>query len=266
MFDKSIFQLCNTITEAEADKLDLSKYICQEKKDGTRVIAIIQDNNVAMINRRGKIVNYHFTDIENELKTLDNCILDGEICSYDDKFETLQKVALTQNTFKIKELQKQIPCTFWIFDILKIENNDLMLKPLRERVRELYNFFDGKELQRVKILPFEEYKESLFKAKERKGEGIIIKLLDGIYENRRSNNFLKLKFFCEQEMIIISAIQNPAGYRCEDKDGNSVQVSGRQSLEVIRQLNEKGQVNIIVQYLTKSKEGRMRFPSFRQIK
>ena len=93
MFDKSIFQLCNTITEAEADKLDLSKYICQEKKDGTRVIAIIQDNNVAMINRRGKIVNYHFTDIENELKTFDNNLLSlviGFIVSFIVSYFTLK--------------------------------------------------------------------------------------------------------------------------------------------------------------------------------
>ena len=262
MFSKRDFMLCEKITEKEIPFLK-GEYKAQIKMDGERIVAFIENGEVALINRRGKICNMHFREVVEALKLLPNCILDGEIISYDNDFQKLQSRALTTNPFKQMELQKTIPVRYMIFDILKANEKDLRNLPLKERLKYLPVALISPFLE---LVEYDEVNNMVMIAREQNCEGIIIKDMNGIYEGRRSKNWLKFKFFQEQEMLIISAIQNPAGYRCEDKEGNAVQIAGRQSLEVIRQLNEKGQVNIIVQYLTKSKEGRMRFPSYRGLK
>jgi hypothetical protein len=49
----------------------------------------------------------------------------------------------------------------------------------------------------------------------------------------------------------------------EDDKGNAVQCSGGQSVEVKKILDTENKVEIYVQYLEKTKDGRMRMPSFR---
>lgn len=265
MITSKDFMLCESITEKECLEkyTNVNSYIAQEKKDGERVMAIVQDGEVFLLNRRGKIINSHFKDIEQELKSFDNCILDGEICSNDDNFQTLQSRALTQNKFKQEQQLKTIPVTYWIFDILKIEGIDLIHTPLSNRIRELYQFLDGFKSEKVKILPYESVEESLKKAHEKDAEGIVVKYLNGYYEHKRSYNWLKCKRWLETTLILTTYTPNNAGIRCETDDKLPVQVSGIQHLEVKKLIDETGKAICNIQYLSKTKDGKMRFPSFR---
>jgi bifunctional non-homologous end joining protein LigD len=261
--DKEIFQLCNSITEEEALKLDENKYIAQEKKDGERCMIFVDNHKAIFLNRRGNIITYKFPEIAEQLGKLDNCILDSEICSQDDNFNSLQKRALLKNPNEIAKRISQIPCVVWIFDILRIENSVLTQKPLRERIRELYSFLDGKETQFIKILPFYSIKDSLKKAHDKEGEGVVIKTLEGLYVGKRSDEYKKCKFFKETTITITGFTDNNAGIRATDNLGNTIQISGHHSDDVKIVMQEKGYAEVFVQYLTISKEGRMRFPSYR---
>jgi len=100
METKDLFQLCNSINEEEALKLDSKDYQANFKFDGCRIIAVVLDGEPIMFNRNGRICNFNFREVEAELKLLPNCILDGEIISIDDNFERLQSRVLTQNIAK----------------------------------------------------------------------------------------------------------------------------------------------------------------------
>ena len=271
MLDKKIFQLCNSITEEQALELDKEKYKANTKWDGERVISVILDKDVIMFNRGGKIVNFHFPEIAEELKKLPNCIIDGEIISIDDNFTRLQSRALTQNKDKIQALIKEIPCDYMIFDILKIGEEDLRNKPLKERFEKLFNLFVKNfdvlnPFQFLKVVAYEDIISCLFEAKLKQREGIIIKNMNGLYESRRSDNWKKLKFFKETILILTKYSPNNAGYRCEDNLNNAVQVSGNQSLEVINKIKTCGSCEVYIQYLEKTKNDKYRFISFRGVK
>jgi hypothetical protein len=58
---------------------------------------------------------------------------------------------------------------------------------------------------------------------------------------------------------------NPAGIRCETDSGIAIQVAGEQHKEVKELLDSKGRCEVFIQYLTKTKDEKYRFPSFRGI-
>ncbi|HEY0090449.1 MAG TPA: RNA ligase family protein [Candidatus Lokiarchaeia archaeon] len=263
MIDKKIFMLCESIREEDLNFLS-GEYLANKKYDGERVISVILNKEVIMFNRRGKIVNFHFREIEQELKKVSNCIIDGEIISYNNKFEDLQKRALTQNKFKQEELLKKIPCCYMIFDILKYDNEDIRNKPLKERIEILKKIFKKSSI--LQVTEFNSIIDMLFKAKLENWEGIIIKEMNSKYESRRSKKWLKLKLWNETSLILTSYTPNNAGFRCEDNLKNAVQISGKQSFKVVNEIRNKGSCEVIIQYLTKTERGKFRFPSFRGLK
>ena len=261
---KDFFMLCESVTEQEAEVIFKFDYIAQEKKDGNRCIAVVKNNDVFLVNRRGRIINNNFPEIEAELKKLDNCILDGEICSRDDKFENLQRRALTKNKSKIEILIKEIPVTYWIFDLLSINNKNITRNSLKERIEFLNNFLKDKQNEFIKILPFESIKDSLREAHKKNGEGIVIKDLRCPYEHRRSPSWVKCKFFKEATIILTKYTENPAGIRAETEDGIAVQIAGEQHKKVKEILDSKKSCEIFIQYLSKNEAtGKYRFPSYR---
>jgi len=259
----NIFMLCEKITEQEVKYLN-GEYLANIKYDGERIMAIKKDGDIFLINRRGNIVNDRFEEVVNALKSLPlNIVLDGEIISYNNKFEDLQRRALTKDKAKQKILINQIPCFYMVFDILSWGNEDLKFKPLKERLNFMQEeWFFNPIIKKVEYIPID---ICLKKSRDMNGEGIIIKNMQGRYETRRSKNWLKLKFFHEQVLTFITYTKNNAGIRCEDKNGNVVQVAGEQSNKVAELIDKNGSVQLEVQYLTISKEGRMRFPSCRGV-
>lgn len=277
---KTNLMLCEKTTESELPYLQ-GDYLANIKYDGERVLSIIENGQVIMLNRTGKIVNSHFKEVEAELRKLPNCIIDGEVISYNNNFQRLQSRALTQNQTKQGILQKEIPCLYAIFDMIKFGEQDLKNKPLNVRL----GFLDKLGLKKAVYLPYGERKEGedtfntplfvcsyipiqecLKIAKENKCEGIIIKDLNAVYENRRSRAWLKLKFFQEAEITLTKFTTNNAGIRAEDNKGNVVQISGEQAKPIAERLLKGEQVSVYIQYLTMGDTGRMRFPSFRGVK
>jgi ATP-dependent DNA ligase len=266
MIDEKVFMLCESIREDALNKLK-GDYLANEKYDGERIIAIVIDSDVLLMNRRGKICNFHFSEIVEELKKLPNCILDGEIISFDEKFETLQSRALTKNPYKQEELTKTIPCVYKVFDILKFGNDDLRQLPLRQRLKYITINLNAFEfLSHIEFCEYDDISFILDKVKRKEGEGIVIKEMNSYYEGRRSDKWIKCKLFVEGELKVIKYQVNNAGIRAEDSEGNAVQVAGYHTQELKDKIDKDGSAVIIIQYLSRTKEGRYRFPSYRGLK
>lgn len=264
--------LCKSITENEATEkckspLSFHGQKANIKYDGERIKAIKKDGEVFLMNRRGNIKNGNYTEVVEELETYNfNFVIDGEVISEDDNFNLLQKRALTKDKFKQQQLRKTIPVKYMVFDILEIDDNDLRNKPLKERI-DYSGLFKDKDNAVIELAEYKSVGEMLRTAKAQSREGIVIKEMDGRYhENKRHKNWLKCKFFKETTIELISYTPNNAGIRCEDALKNAVQISGQQHLAV-KEILDKGQsVEVEIQYLEITKDGRFRFPSFRGIK
>jgi len=258
------FMLCHSTNEEDAMKLDNTRWKANYKWDGERIVAIVDKGSVLLINRRTRIKNEQFKEIVEELKSLPDCILDGEIISKDNNFNKLQSRAGTQDEFKLALKEKSVPIDYMIFDILMLDSKLLTAEPLNIRIDKLNCLFDGLgEFKHLKVCEYGDISRLLQEAKDKDMEGIIVKDMEGRYESRRSRLWLKLKLWKEDIITINRYTTNNAGIRAETKDGIAVQISGVQSLEVKQKLDAGKEVDIYIQYLEKTKENKFRFISYR---
>jgi len=245
--------------------LKLENYVAQEKRDGEFIRAVKSKGKVVLTNRRLRVKNTYYPEVVKALEELDidEFEVDGEMTlnAEDDDFNVFQKRALTQNPIKQKELAQEIPVKYFVFDVIGIKGKDLRFKPFEDRAKHLSNFLGAN----LGFLPTYEVETIRDIVKTKNGEGIMIKLKKGIYEEKRSSINVKHKFFEETEIRVISFDKNNAGLICKDAEDNVVQVSGKQSVEVELAIADKGYCDINIQYLSKTKNNRFRHPSCREV-
>ena len=162
--------------------------------------------------------------------------------------------------------KKDYPISYMIFDVLNLDNENLMLNPLKDRIK-LLNLFHFDDLyENIGLVDYEDNIYSCLNyARRNDCEGILIKNMDSLYEHKRSKNWLKLKFFKEDNLRVVRYTENPAGIRCEDKKLNAVQVSGFQHKEVKQAIDEVGFCDITISYLEKTLNNRYRFISYKGV-
>lgn len=265
---KDVFMLCKGMTTQEAEKItpqhsNYSKYTANIKFDGERIIAVVLNKDVILMNRNGKICNFNFREVVEDLKELDNCILDGEIISREDDFTKLMTRARVSNPTKLAQREKDVPIKYMVFDVIKVGDRDLRNEFLKKRIEEMKTLLADKETDNLELAEYNNIDVMYKKAKLEDREGIVGKDLYGKYESRRSENWLKIKFFKETIFKAISYTPNPKGIRVEDSLGRSCQISGQQHEEVKEILDSVGEVEIHIQYLSQASNGNYRFPSYR---
>jgi len=263
MITSKDFMLCSSMTEEQVKAMpNKQEYSSQTKFDGTRVIAVVNNGKVVLLNRHSGICNNQFGEVVEDLATMPNGVYDGEVISLDDNFNQLQRRAGTKDIQKIPILRKQIPVKYMIFDIL---HNGSVLKnmPLKDRIVILKNIFSTYKAQFVEMAEYGDIDTMLSKAHAENREGIIVKSLNGIYEGKRSPYWVKCKFFCETTIKVCKYEVNNKGITAEDKEGNRVQIAGNQSIEVKNLIDSTGEVSILVQYLEMTKGNKHRFISYR---
>ena len=166
-------------------------YIYEPKLDGYRALCFV-DKVVKFIGRSGRELTNDYPelrDIEVKAKT---CVLDGEIIIYDKagnpNFNLLQKHNDEAN--------------FIVFDILMKDKEDLRNLPLIERKKILDKVLK-ENIHFQKIVYTEEGRRLLKIMRQRRGEGIVAKEKDSIYEGRRSEKWRKIKFTKTYDCVII---------------------------------------------------------------
>jgi DNA ligase D-like protein (predicted ligase) len=107
-----------------------------------------------------------------------------------------------------------VPLTYYVFDILWLDGEDVRSKPLRERKQLLKDTIDFHG-----PLRFTEHRNeggvAYFQEACRKGwEGVIAKRADSPYSSKRSKDWLKFKCGHGQELVI-GGFTEPRGTRIE---------------------------------------------------
>lgn len=256
-----ICMLCETVKDL--NELDLSKYYAQTKEDGERILAVKKGGVVELWNRRNIEKSAVFPEIVEELKKIPyEFIIDGEVVSYDELFNSLQKRALLRDVNKISQRMKEIPVIYKVFDILELNGKNVTDIPLKDRKLLFETMGDG--MTSIKVLKFVDGEpdiRALWDLVNQQGrEGIVLKLKDSIYEKRRSWNWIKLKCWKYAEISFYTYENNDNGsITVENTDGDRCLVSGKDVDLVKQAIDTDKKVDLKIKFLEKTKDGRYRF-------
>jgi DNA ligase D-like protein (predicted ligase) len=187
------------------DRFDDPNWIYERKLDGIRTIAIRDGGKVKLLSRND--LDLGFMDIAKALEQQrGRWAIDGEV------------VALVGDQTSFEALARRghdtVPLTYYVFDILWIDGEDVRDRPLRERkqlLKDTIAFADP--------LRFTEHRNeqgvAYFEEACRKGwEGVIAKRADSPYASKRSKDWLKFKCGHGQELVI-GGFTEPKGTRIE---------------------------------------------------
>lgn len=231
-------------------------WIVEQKFDGTRCLLI----NNKLIGRRKNDYTKKFP----ELQTNFNGILDGEIVIFKNgkpDFNSIQFRTHTTDTATIQFYSKEFPATFIVFDILKKDGINLTQMPLKERRKLIPKTFDNPRIINITNLPIPSWDEIITNDLE----GLMIKNPDSQYVFGRSKNWLKIKNRKETTLKFNKYKINPAGITLENEQGIRIQVAGEQSKTIRDIINNKGIIDIEIEYAYITKEGKYFQPTFKRI-
>ncbi len=175
-----------------------SGWLFEVKWDGYRAIGRVAGGNATLTSRNGNDLSERFPSVakalEKAVKTPD-CVLDGEVCALDEHGRA---------TFSA--MQQGKPGTtyvYFVFDLLEVEGEPLIDRPLTERRKRLEQLLD-RSTRAVQLSEAFDDGEALFEAAEKQGfEGVIAKRADSHYlPGKRTRDWLKIKTEQRQEFVI----------------------------------------------------------------
>ena len=240
----------------------------QPKLDGIRCIA----KKEGLFTRTGKPItscNHIWRDIRDIFDKDPNLVIDGELYNHElkDNFNEItsivRKVKLTDED-KIKATKIK----YYIYDIC-------MDKPYMERldlIGSLMTFFPKDFVEPVQAIPVDgatAVDDALSNFLEEGYEGLMLRINDIPYENKRSKSLLKYKEFLTDEFRVINVEEGEGNwsghiktFNCISTDGTEFGAGVRGTQNVLKELFESNQKPdwATVRYFTPTPDGVPRFP------
>ncbi len=167
------------------------------KWDGIRILADVRDgrDGVARFHsRNGNDVSAAWPDVTTSPLGDRDLLVDGELIALNDAglpdFRVLQERMHVRNAQSVRRLAQQLPVTYMVFDLLRLDGRDLTSEPLTRRRDLLTEVLDDSPWQ---VPASYDDGPMLFEATLAQGlEGIVSKRLSSRYElDRRSRHWLK---------------------------------------------------------------------------
>jgi bifunctional non-homologous end joining protein LigD len=200
----------------ESEPFDSENHIYELKLDGIRCLAYLEPGKVDLRNKRNK----YLTDIYPELSEVHQqvktrVILDGELVVMDNgrpDFYELQRRSLMTDKFKIELSARQRPVRLVIYDILYLDHESLLDKPLMERKRLLEEHITESDSLAISRYILEKGKEFYQLVAAQNLEGIVAKKKESIYQmGKRSKYWIKFKKLEDGDFIICGYVPNEQG-------------------------------------------------------
>jgi len=203
------------------EPFDDDKWLFEIKWDGYRSIAFVNekgDRSVRLVSRNQNEQTRDFPELQIVGKSVkaETAILDGEIVALDEhgraSFSLMQQRSGFQGPDKRSPQDRSVQIIYYAFDLLYLDGYSLLRTPLEKR----------KELLSKILIPNERVRLSehfvgkgnlLMKAAAAQNlEGIVAKLRNGHYIQKRSSEWLKMKRVQRQECVI-GGYTDPRGSR-----------------------------------------------------
>ena len=220
-FPATIKPMLSTLVDEAFNSKD---WVFEVKWDGVRSILFFNrlNNTLELQSRNGRFITHRYPELvmtlkseqitsssQSAIKCKESAILDGEIVVLDKKtgIPSFQNHQRRMNIDSIREIEifsRQLPATYYFFDILYLDERNLQDLPFLERRRILSDVV--RENTRIKKSDFiEERGKEVFDTTKRMGlEGLIAKHKSSKYvQGIRSRDWLKIKHIKTQDCVII---------------------------------------------------------------
>jgi bifunctional non-homologous end joining protein LigD len=183
-------------------------WVFEIKWDGYRAIAELNRDDVKLYSRNGNLFNTAFPEVTQALAKMNlEVVIDGEIVVMDE--EGMPNFQLLQHYGE----DRLHPIYYYVFDILKINNQSVMQLPLLERKEKLRALLKADDIIKYSDHIEEKGKEMFVLVGKKNMEGIIAKKTNSTYlPGRRTANWLKIKHHKTIDAVI-GGFTEPAGAR-----------------------------------------------------
>jgi len=192
-----------------------SKYIHSVKWDGVRQLVFVTGEQVRIHNRKlndrtdtypeiwqiSKILNKKFVERQ--------VVFDGEVVAIDKKgkpnFAQVMKRDFVRSQDTATKLMNVIQVTYFIFDILYINGENIMSHSIKERLSILHELINVNQTNHLfQIVDHIEDGNSLFNTTKELGlEGIVSKDINSIYhQGKKHHDWLKVKHIKDINVVI----------------------------------------------------------------
>ncbi|HVX47611.1 MAG TPA: non-homologous end-joining DNA ligase [Mycobacteriales bacterium] len=277
------------------------------KWDGVRVLADRSPDRLRLQSRSERDITMTYPELGGLEAACPDMLLDGEVVAFVDgrpTFTALQPRMHVRDARKARALQKTIPVTYLIFDILRLYGVDLTGRPYSER-RETLERLDL-DVPHCLVPPvFDDGPATVAASRAQNLEGVVAKALSSRYfPGARSPQWIKVRTSHRQEFVVCGW-QRGAGGRTNQVgslvlgyyDGDALRYAGQVgtgfTAPMLRTVQEKleplrrddspfdeelpapdrkdvlwcdPEVVVMVEFLEWTPGGRLRFPSFQGVR
>jgi bifunctional non-homologous end joining protein LigD len=206
-----------------AKAFDNPDWLFEIKWDGYRAIAFIDDGRVRLVSRSQNDLTAQFPELGSlpQFVKAERAILDGEIVALDEEgrpsFSLMQQRTGFQPGKRRQPRREGVPVIYYAFDLLYLDGLDLRRVALEQRKQLLQDRIVAGRAGESDVIRFSDhYAEKgldlLEAAKQRGLEGIVAKKRNSAYQEKRSNDWLKIKITQRQECVI-GGYTDPEGSR-----------------------------------------------------
>lgn len=185
----------------------IGQCIAQPKLDGFRLQIHIDKihDKIWFFSRNLLDMSKMFPDLVNALEKIkvENCILEGEAIVFDEEtqaFVPFQETVKRKRKHNIDEFSQSLPLHLFIFDILYLNNENLMSyshKERRERAIDLFSNFHNSKVAIIEehvCATAKQLEDYFYLCLSQGNEGIVAKRPDSKYQpGKRNFNWIKLK-------------------------------------------------------------------------
>ena len=197
------FCLAYALEKETADLGEPQDWLVEYKWDGIRGQIIRRNGETHIWSRGEELVSDQFPElIDNLSQTQNNFVLDGEILIVKDgavlNFNDLQKRLNRKNVSK--KMMEEFPVSFFAYDLLEEEGEDLRERPMRERrerLEKLLKSLDKTKIELSEAIPFEDWsalEHIRENAREINSEGLMLKQMNSVYHAwRKKGDWWKWK-------------------------------------------------------------------------
>src|SRR6185437_6748249 len=135
-----------TLTDGPFDD---ANWVFEDKYDGFRMVATVEDAKVTLYSRNGKIVSHSYIEVAKALEAVKgDAVIDGELVALDK--DGISHFQLLQNA-----LRHEAKLLYCAFDLMFENGADLRKQPLLERKKRLKAI-----LPRDKLIAFSRHRKS----------------------------------------------------------------------------------------------------------
>jgi bifunctional non-homologous end joining protein LigD len=191
---KRLQPMLATLTDGPFDDAD---WVFEDKYDGYRMVAKIEDGKVTLYSRNGKVISNNYIEVAKALERVKaDAVIDGELVALDKK--GVSHFQLLQNA-----LRREAKLVYCAFDLMFCDGEDLRKLTLLERKARLKEILPGH-----KLIAFSRHRKTegtkFFAEAERRGlEGIMAKRSGSQYlSGARTDSWLKIKTSKRQEVVV----------------------------------------------------------------